>query len=409
MEHNAYPPIWHRFPATFLYGFHKYPIGLAVAIGLLFALLQPGFIITISLFFMIAKYGVEAFRPTARGELDPPPLSAEVLLNDYKPAAQIYAMMLLPGILTGIIAASISPFLGMIAGYFFLIALPACFMVLMMTESMLQALNPVMLIQMMTRMGWSYAILYGLLFILSTAWGNLSMLVIRIENPFLLIFGMYTLMIYFAIVSAHMMGYMVLQEAEALGGESPNAPKEDGRLALFEDLLREGNNNAARLELADVIGRHPEDLELQRRLHNLALADQAGKDLLKNARGYIPRLLDAGKAREAADVYLDCARLVPETPLQVSSQHTCKLARALREKGASKPAFLLLKGFHKTFPDSSHTPEAYLLGARILVEDLNRDDLAKQLLQYLLQAYPEHERREEVRGYLRTISALGSG
>ncbi len=405
---KRYPPIWHRFPATFLYGFHKYPLGLAIGAGLLFALVgRWSLIASLLLIFLCTKYGVEVFRHTSRGELDPPPLNSEALTQDYAPAVKFYLLLFLMGFIIAFVSSALGPFMGMVASYFFMISLPACFMVLLMSDSLLQAVNPVLLIQMMVRMRWSYLILYGLLFILTTAWTNLSLLVANLTNPTLLIFFMYSVMFYFSVVTAHMMGYMILQESDNLGTYVVADPDEDHRLDLFDSLMRQGNHEAARLELADVIEHNPTDLELPKRMHNLALADQKPLFLVQNARQYIPRLLDAGRRREAAEVYLDCVRQAPDSPVRLSPKHTCALAHALRERKESKPAFLLLKGFHKTFPNSDHTHDAYLLGARILSEDLNRDDLAKQLLQYLLQAFPEHERKPEVQGYLQTISAMG--
>lgn len=66
----------------------------------------------------------------------------------------------------------------------------------------------------------------------------------------------------------------------------------------------------------------------------------------------------------------------------------------------------MINGFHKSFPGSNEVVDAYILGAKICCEDLERDDLAKKLLEYVLKKHPSHPRAIEANQYLEQILSL---
>ena len=257
----------------------------------------------------------------------------------------------------------------------------------------------------MMAMGWSDWILYGLLFILSTAWMNLAGLLAELSTPWLVVILFYMTMFAFNVMAFHMMGYMIYRRGDVFGTLPVESMDTAGPLALFEELLENGQDEAARIELKRVIAESPDDLQLYRRMHNLALIDQAVKDLGANAGMLIPRLIDLGRVSEAVEILKDCSRLQC-APKGLSAESTLALARQLGLTGYAKQSFQLLSGFHKRYPRSALIFDAYLFAASLLSEQLDRDDLAVPLLEYLQTHYPQHERIGEVVQLREVITSL---
>jgi hypothetical protein len=113
-------------------------------------------------------------------------------------------------------------------------------------------------------------------------------------------------------------------------------------------------------------------------------------------------LLARDLASEALKVYKACrekdAGFVLEDPLG-----TMALARAEWRNGEAKASLALLTGFDKRFRGHTAIPQAYELAARVLVQGLNRRDMAQPILTTLEARYPESEQTQEVRWLLREV------
>jgi hypothetical protein len=401
------PPIWHRFRETFLYALHPTPLVIALLIGALFAFLEPGFLLSLVLLFVGFRYAVEVFEQTAQGHLKPPGISSEVLIEDYGVTVKLFVLLFLIILLVGSIATSAGSLSAMFVWYFFLLALPASYMTLMLTGSLLQAINPLALLKMIAVMGWSYWLLYGLLFLLSTAWQNVATVVSGVSNGALYSLLFYVCFFYFNVIAFHMMGYMIYRRGDVFGTVRQADIVQASPFHLFDELTANGHHDAARAELKRLIAESPMDLGLYRRMHNVALVDQAIQDLEANAAKAIPMLIAHGRGGEAAEIYLDCARH-DVVPKRMPAESVVALARQLRSMNRPKDAFKLLNGFHKRYPASELVFDAYFLAAQTLSEDLSRDDLSTQLLKYLAKHCANHSKIGEVHQYLQVIARLGT-
>ncbi len=399
------PPIWQRFREVFLYALHPPPLLMAFCIGAVFAWLEPGLLLSIPLLFIGLRYAVEVFSRTASGDLKPPGVSYSLLVDDYGLTIKLFFLLFLILLLVGSISGSVGPVVGLMVWYFFLLALPASYMTVMLTGSMLHGINPLALFQMIAGMGWSYWLLYGLLFILSTAWANLTGLLLTLPNAALFVILFYMTFFAFNVMAFHMMGYMIFRRGDVFGTLPERASAEPTPFGLFDELLENGHKDAARVELKRLIKESPGDLALYRRMHNLALVDQAATDLAENARMAIPRLIAERRASEAAEIYRDCAR-ARALPTRLSDADSLALAIQLRAMRHPREAFDLLNGFHKRYPHSHRVFDAYWLAAKVLSEDLNRDDLALRMLHYLGERFERHEHIDEVNRYRRVLESL---
>jgi tetratricopeptide (TPR) repeat protein len=410
VDTHTIQPLWHRFPTAFLYGLRPYPILFAIGFSGIGFFLEAGILLTILLYAVLFKYAFEVMRRSLKGDLVPPPLNYSVLVKDYDLPVKMFVMMLFFGVLIYSVTASVGAIVGLLLLLFGLFVYPASLMVLATTESIVSALNPILLIEMIVRIRWSYLVLTGLLMLLSQAEINLASLVNTSDPDSLANLLISIAIVYFQIINFHMMGYVLYQSMDRLDGGSSrmaaNSEHGDSRLSLYREFMGQGKVQAAMGELNTLIREYPEDIELHKRLHNLMLMEQetaaAGQHA---AREYLPRLLEQGKDYQAAEVYAQCRNRHVSVNMH-SPKHVIQLAKALREVRKGKQALQLLNGFHKAFPDSNKVVDAYLLGAMICCEDLARDDLAKKLLEYVMKQHPSHPRVDEANQYLEHVLSL---
>jgi len=267
-----------------------------------------------------------------------------------------------------------------------------------------------LLVTAITRIGWAYLVLLVFTFLLGVGEGAVDGLMESAKNPYVAVFGLVLVGSYFTTITFHMIGYVLLQSHEALGEEAPAALQPniaEQRLAVFQGFMDDGKTDAARAELESLLRETPRDLGLHRRMHNLLLANQKTDELVSHTRRVMPFLLEQGHADKAAEFYLDCSEHSPDCAPGRSELYA-PLAQALRARGRSRDAALLVKPFNAQFAgDNSSRPEFYLLLARLLAEDLNRDDQARKALQLLLKTFPDHPLRPEVEQYLTVLGRVG--
>lgn len=171
--------------------------------------------------------------------------------------------------------------------------------------------------------------------------------------------------------------------------------------ALAAKFVTNGDLSGALLLAYEERRKAPEDLSAQRRYHRILLLS-SGKTatMLDHARRLIAMLVQRDLASEALRVYQSCrerdATFVLDDPL-------CALALSRVEwrNGKPKAALALLSDFDKRFRGHAAIPQAYELAARVLIQGLDRRDIAKPILRTLEKRYPDSEQTLEVRWLMR--------
>ncbi|MFO7593862.1 MAG: hypothetical protein R6X15_07475 [Pseudomonadota bacterium] len=403
-------PFWHRIPKFFLYGLHPYPLILA---GVLFVvsyfLIWP--LIGFVFYAVIIKYASEALQHTVDGELTPPRLSPEVinenleltfkLLVVYLCYFHVFAYLLdvVPWVL-------VLPLI--VAAFLFL---PALIISLVITEDMGPALNPFYWFSIAKRIGWPYMIMFLFLILFEfVQWEFGAIIGSRIPGQYMYPFEM-AVETYFMVVIFHLMGYVVLQYRDELGfetfGTQDDEPesRSEHSTPLLERFIEEGKIDAALAEYSSLIKAHPEDVELRRKVYVFLLSNGQDERLKDYVPHYFSLLVAKGRLDDAASVYLDShergAPFVPGSPGDY-----LPVMKVLRHRGKSKQAVLLGQGFHKRFPNDPHTPELYLELAKLLSEDLQRDDLARNILAFLLKGFPDTALTPQIKQYMGLLTKL---
>lgn len=408
-------PFWNRIPSIFAYGLRLAPLGfgvLAAMIMLVGAMLGLMPWLSLIVFVLIFTYCFDVLESSSEGDPKPPRLSLAVLSQDVTRPLKFIGIFVFFGIMLGTMAR-FGP-IPLIAGLILGAALaPASVIVLGVTDSLLAALNPVMLVRFVIRIGWSYLVLYLFILLMASSRGTVTELIWNVLDPRLALPMTTIIGIYFLVITFHLLGYVVFQFHEVLGGSKPAAianskdAAEALRFADFERFLDEGNVDAAIAELEGLVGNAPKDLDLHRKLHTLLATEQRGRRMVHHNRSYLPLLLEAGQHRQAVQCVETTLLLEPDYQPRQPEFHE-PLIRALREANKSRLAVKMGDRFHQRFPNHPATPGVYLLMARILCEDLERDDLARRLLKFSAKQFPDHPLAPEITQYQDFMNRLNS-
>jgi tetratricopeptide (TPR) repeat protein len=401
-------PFWNRIPAFFLYGFKPVPLILATLSGILIYLTSSIWI-SVILYAVVVKYSMAALQHTIEGELSPPPFSNKVIVQGYGLPMALFFILLLYTLALGSIAGSVSPLLALLMFLLGLFLFPALVMCLGISESFTFSVNPIHWMALVKSIGWPYLALYGLYLSFGGAQATIEIFVLDKIAAEIRVSVWMAINSLFMIITFHLMGYVVMQYQQKLQLQPPAGREADDNHStpLLEKFLQEGNAAAAAGELACLVNDHPSDLDLRKRLHNYAMVNQQFSVIAKYAPAYMRLLLQSGQHTEAAQVFSDCNK----------AKITCYPERAecypimfenLKQRRQFKEAVALMKDFHKRFPANDLTPTLYLELAKLFSEDLQRDDLAKKLLNFLLNHFKTHEKISQVQHYLRLIEGLST-
>lgn len=400
-------PFWNRIPHFFLYGLNPLPLAFSMGLGLGSYLLSAWWSYLI-LYAIAIKYSMACLQFTVRGDVKPPGLTSEVLLDKYElPLMLFFAVVLYTSMLGSIIGS-----IGFLAGIAFyslgIILFPAIIICLGLSEQLLFSINPLNLIGLVRAIGWPYLALFGLLFFLGIAQSTFESIFLPNVTSEVASAIWLTINTVFSIISFHMMGYVAMQYHEAIGEPEPEilkstqATSDHDGLDLLQQFINEGNTAAATEELRCLIKSQPNNLDLRRRLHNYTLVTNQPDIMRRNAANLMRVAVEQGKPNIAAQVFSECRE---RKQLCHPKMAACYLPvlKALRSQGKLKDAVAFAKDFHARYPGNEHVPFVYLELAKIFSEEMQRDDLAQRLLRFTLASYKTHALSADVQKYLDVV------
>lgn len=213
---NTITPFWERFPRFFSYPATTEILIFLTVISVFSLVVMVSNLLYILLTFFVLKYGYVILTHTAEGDLSPPTISASDLGKaNNLPFQQIVVFLLMLFIVTQ--AFALGTAIGIIVFLFVLLSVPASVMVLAIDKNLFKAINPLILMGIMSRVGRSYFVLYVLLLLLSTG-GNIVESLLAPILPFWLFIIVATFASsYFTLIMFNMMGYLIYQYHEELG------------------------------------------------------------------------------------------------------------------------------------------------------------------------------------------------
>jgi tetratricopeptide (TPR) repeat protein len=416
---NAIKPFWIISGKFFAYPLHLHPLGFLIVLTILYAQFDPTLMgklmhFVISIVFM--KYTYAVLEDTAHGHLKPLPINGKVINDELDlPFKQILLTLIISAINIyilihfGYAAVSVSVVLTSVA-------FPAVIMVLALKHSFFSALNPILIVNVIKRIGAAYFLLALLLLLLLSASATvMNVLYSSVSyNSYILISSFVNM--YFALIMFHLMGYVLYQYHTELGFDiavraddikikSSDEPVINSQLRGVEILVQEGKVQEANARLALMINENPANNDFQ--MYNLKLQHLLGDmdAYNKHAKKYISYLFASQQIPHAIKILPIILTSSPSfKPAQATERF--ELAKLLKQNGRSKAAVMLINKLHTDFPSFKEIPEAYFMASKILCEQLGNDMQAISILNFLLLKFPEHALRGEIETYLGLIKTL---
>lgn len=408
-------PFWRRIPKFFLFPFHTRPLifslfltALAAPTAFLLSSFQPLLVpLVLGIFILAMGYALRIMDLTALGYLKPSEYDNAVTANRGGLTFKLLGIYFLWGsVITW--ATNINPTLGEGVSYFFSFATSASTMVLVVSGSFFQGLNPIRWIGVMWVLGKSYLILFVFQFMLNTGVIlALPLLAPLLEGGGWQIFPVlcYTA-VYFLLVSFNMMGYCLYQHHHELGfgvrvsfeeaagkdksgSGNAQAPQYDPIGEEIGNMLAAGDMKGA-IDLAYEQQRNePGNIVVQERYHKLLLLRDKPSATLAHGKRFITLLLSRDQGLKAFEVFKACRELqadfLPDDPGDIFK--LAQLAKGAREYDL---ALELVKGFDKRYPNHPDVPGVYFMSAHMLSEHFKRDDLAKLIFSNMVEKFPDH-------------------
>lgn len=412
---SAIEPFWRRLRKISLYPMQPAALGtiaLFAVLRLLGLLPVAGIWINLLLWAAVYKYAADVLVRTANGRMEAP----EGYANSDDDVG--WDLLKLQVVLVLISAASLvvlGPVLGTIVLVFVALASPGATMSVAIDRSVLHAINPLVWIQFMTRLGWPYFLVAGLCLVFSVSQSNAQAFLLPFLPTWLGVIVLYLIAHYVLIATFHLIGYLIYQYHEVLGYEierrevlrRPGDPDQE-LLDQAEALVREGNDAGAEALLREqVMGRGAAQVVHDRYRKLLAIRGDTAQ-LLAHGRVYLDVLLALEQEKKALELVREC--LVLDRSFQPNhAEHVHRLASLAVAQGAPQLALHIVSGFHRTFGKHRDIPRNHLLAAKLLAEQFNQEAQARAMLQQVKRAFPNHPAMADIDAYLAFLDTLGGG
>lgn len=416
---NTVETFWNRLPRFFVYPFHPRPLLLMAALAVASVLFSgPGLImmlIRFAIWAVILKYSFAALKSTANGKLIPPKVNLQTISDDFEVVFKQIGIY----VIIGFAFFKVAQIAGIVVGLLFLsvaiLSIPAMVIVLVATNSLLHAINPMIFARMAWRIGWGYLLMCIFLALLGAAPAVLGRYIIVFLPDILHGFLFTMAKSFYTIISYHLMGYVIFQYHEEIGYEvdldeeeasldktTPEQNVENELLNKIDILVKEGKLDEAISLIKDETGGVISDLNLAERYFNLLKIKQLTPEMLKHGEVYLELLAKEDQRDKLCEVYLECISKKPE--LTISSSTTFKVASCLNEAGNPKGAIVAYNRFIKANPKNPLIPKAYFLAANVINEKLKNPRKAIGILKGLIKTYPNHEIVPYVQNYIKQMS-----
>lgn len=395
---NVATPFWRRLQESFRYPLNPHALTLIIVVSVLSIVashLPLSLLWTLILTGAFMKYSFSCLENTARGLLVPPDIS-DAYDGGLVVMFHLYIML---AVASGSIVAT-AFYMGfqaaILLSVLLVIAAPAMIIIYGLNESLLEAMNPLNILRLITSVGLPYGLLLAFVMIMSASVALISQLIG--EHVAALSTLLQSVVAnYYSIVLFHIMGYMIFQYQGALGF---TAREDDGtdnirsprdRLAAHITIrLKEGDYNQVVALFDEALTKFPNDREFHRQRFEFFYATE--RDLPNASSRYLKFLYDSGQDHMLVMVYKRVLTLCPDyLPDNPGLRH--HLALACRDAGDSRNAVRLINGMHKQFAEYPELGQAYELMAEALDDLPNQSQQAEKCRQFAQRLNTQQARR----------------
>ena len=417
---NFITPFWQRIPKFFAYPANSQSLIFLAIIAFFASFGMFGGIMSIAVMVILGlgfiRYALLVLESTADGKDTAPAVTLDTVMAGKMLAVKLLATYVVFIYAIVKIAELAGPVVGVAAALFILMGIPASTMIMAVEQRFVQAINPLVWVNVIRAIGAPYFLLYAFLILLSACQAVItavvgsfhSLLLAPVEN---------FIGLYFTLIMYNMMGYVIFQYHEALGHNvNLDVHKEYGDskavahkpvstnpvIQEAEVLVKEGQVDQAISRLNAAIRQSGATMELHAYYHRILFAANKPDVLITHAKDYINMLVHENKIREAAQLIIDSYK-VKEVIRPNDPDKYYTLAQMLNEMRAYKACIALIQNFHKRYPVHRDIPKLYLLASQILSEQLSNDAMAIKMLEFLMAKYKQHELAGEIAQYCHVV------
>ncbi|MDJ0667908.1 MAG: tetratricopeptide repeat protein [Desulfobacterales bacterium] len=413
-------PFWRRLHRIFLYPFGLQPLILMVVLAIASVISGQmgliGLLGAILIWGVRVKYSYEALKYSARGDLRPPPINLHTISDDFNQVFKQFAVFFGIGLAFLLISAKLGPIFGIAFLIFVLLFLPAIFILLVTTNSVGAALNPLLFVQLAFRIGWGYLLMYFFLILLYIAPGTLNFYIVQYLPQALHEFLVSIGLSYYSIVFYHLMGYVLLQYSDAIGYEVDFAdfhdPQQTGPVAAanaaeqlmvqIDPMVKEGRLEEAVQTIGQAITAERVDAaEIREPYYKLLKAAGRTHEMANEGQLLLEPLVKAARKAEACQIYLDCTAV--DKTFEVPATILLKVGSWLNETRQHQEAIGAYNRLIKSDPQSPLVPKAYFQAAQVLHKGLQQSPKAQKILQGLIKKFPDHDIVPYAQDFLRQM------
>ena len=416
-------PFWTRLTKIFLYPFSYNPLILSLILTLITSFLFWIPFVNLVAYAVLIKYSFSILNTTMHGNLNPPGIDTLFTTEDFGPVIKQWFMFAAIGIL----GAGIFFKLGLIAGVVYIIvisySLPSMIMLLVTSESLGHALNPVMFLGFTVKIGRGYLLMWLFLVLLLSAPSALGYYIMKylpgFSQKFLISFGenLYTFITY------HLMGYVILQYHENIGHEidyedfqekgSEKRQESSQKTNTQADEQQEITHQAQLLtsegklkEAADYIKSATKDcgiisIVLLERYYNLLKATKQNKQMVVQGKDYLHKLIKKNNKEKACQVFIECVSL--DKQFKPMSEDLLKAGAWLNRSGKIKASINAYSRLIRFYPDNPLVPKTYFILAQIYNEKVKNKAQAKKIINLLIKKFPDHNIISHAKAYTQKI------
>lgn len=403
------PPFWRNFGAILRYPLQGAALTTIGAFGL-FAVVGilpwVGIVLLLILWTAAFRYAIEVLERTANGYADAPELAM-----DAGGGRMLFLQLLF--VLGGVLCARIeNTGLRLLIMAPLAFAQPAATLTLALAGNLDSALNPLVWLRIVTRLGAPYLVLVVAPLLLGLLQDQANGL---IANAMPSVFAMVLtglIAFYLLVLEFHLIGYLIYQYRERMDWTPQWMPllqpgdRHAPFLAHIERLVADGDRAPAVAEFEPYLrGAMHATPAMHERYRQLLSELGDAPALLRHGDLRIGQLLAEGDHRQALNLLRESLVLDPAWR-PAAAEHSAALSDAADRTGQAQIALLLLREFHLRHPKHPEAPAHALHAAQLLLDREADTDAARKLLQEVAARYPGHPLEPELQSRLAELDAL---
>ena len=423
---NVMAPFWQRLVRILTYPLSgRGPLLLLALAALLGGLVAEatiwGKILANLLVLAILTYAYAGLMQTAEGKLHPPALTWASFKGEIRPVLQQYLLFLAVGFSGSYLYIQHGPMVGIGFGLVSILLLPSVIMLLFTTRRFTTALNPLLGVQLIFRIGRGYLLMTGILIaLMGVPWilaryADLYFDLTKAANLPHLLCGLTHA--YYIILAYHLIGYVILQYHDHIGFdidyEDLMDPTGDKALAApltwSQEALQRANlmANDGRPEAAIALIQEAtakqkfNDLELSERYLELLKQCAYTASYDRHAPRHLWLLIKAGRKAAACQLYKELVAADPEFSLHPDQMF--ELAKWLEERENPQVALKTLKRLVASHPRDPLVPKAYYRIAQLANDRML--DISRTNLKEIIRKHPEQEIILKAKKFLANLGA----